>query len=370
VDVINHDGSELSAQFLQVMEGANPSLVLCPGEQVAEELCALDGARALDLARALERVEAGTALAAVEIPAGFADAVRAFEAVEVVAHIKGGVTLPESLQQAFEAARAQVGGAVLAAHVGLAAAEEVRGEPLDGEARSQWEAGIYGRATSLWEGKPVQVQYVLTAQPEGNPTLQALERGLGHSVPGMGSMFVLLTVLGGMTTLAVERKQWTLQRLAVMPISSAQLLGGKILARFSLGVLQFLVVFAVGALLGMQFGHDPLGLVATVVAYTLAATALSFALGSWVQNEAQASGLALLLSITLSPLGGAWWPLEIVPEFMRVIGHLSPVAWAMESFTELIFEGGGLVDIVPSLGVLFALAGLLFLVGARRFRYV
>jgi ABC-2 type transport system permease protein len=179
----------------------------------------------------------------------------------------------------------------------------------------------------------------------------------------------MMTILGGMAALIVERQQWTLQRLAVMPVSRRTLLAGKILARFCLGLLQFLVVFVVGVLLGMNFGQDPLTLVLLVIAYTLSMTALSFAIGSGIKNATQASGLSLLLTLTLAPLGGAWWPMDISPKFMQIIGHVSPVAWAMDGFTALTYEGAHLVDVWVPLAVLLGMTLLAFVVAIPRFRY-
>jgi ABC-2 type transport system permease protein len=229
--------------------------------------------------------------------------------------------------------------------------------------------GLYDRAAALWEENQSPVDFKLSDQPESSTTLQTVQSGLGQSVPGMGAMLVMFTVFGGMTALVMERQQWTLSRLATMPISKGQLLGGKILARFTLGLTQFLALFAIGALIGMDFGSDPIALVILGVTYTLAITALSFAVGTRLENAAQASGLALLLALVLAPLGGAWWPLEVVPSFMRIIGHLSPVAWAMDGFHALIYEAGRLSDVLVPLGVLLALAIVSFGIAIRRFRY-
>jgi ABC-2 type transport system permease protein len=185
----------------------------------------------------------------------------------------------------------------------------------------------------------------------------------------MGSMFVMMTVFGGMTALVVEKKQWTLQRIATMPVSRSQLLGGKILARFILGMLQYGVVFIVGIIASIHFGDDFLALILMMVSFTLAVTALSFAVGTRVRNEAQASGLSLLLAITLAPLGGAWWPMEIVPDFMRIIGHISPIAWAMDGYNAIIFESGDLQAVLLPMFVLLAIALLCFVIGIWRFRY-
>jgi len=91
-------------------------------------------------------------------------------------------------------------------------------------------------------------------------------------------------------------------------------------------------------------------------------------LATRVTSEGQANGLRNLIGLTLAPLGGAWWPLEIVPDFMQRIGHLSPVAWAMDGFQDLIFNQGTLMDVLPEIGVLLAIALLLFGIGIRGFR--
>jgi ABC-2 type transport system permease protein len=119
----------------------------------------------------------------------------------------------------------------------------------------------------------------------------------------------------------------------------------------------------------MNFGEDPLALVLLAIAYTLSVTALSFALGSGLKNPAQASGLALLLTLTLAPLGGAWWPMDVSPKFMQIIGHVSPVAWAMDGFTALTYEGAHLADVWVPLVVLLGMAVAAFVIAIPRFRY-
>jgi len=98
-------------------------------------------------------------------------------------------------------------------------------------------------------------------------------------------------------------------------------------------------------ILFFQARHGPLSLVLLFVAYPLATAGLSFAVGTRIQNPSQASGLSLLFSLTLAPLGGAWWPIQITPPFMQTLGRISPVAWLMDGSTTLAFKGGRLADI-------------------------
>jgi ABC-2 type transport system permease protein len=366
VDVVDLDQSELSAQFVSALRAANATLILCPMDGSENESCRVNNGTSFGEGEVEERLLEGTTLAAVEIPAGFEHALQAFEPVQIKYLAKEDFVAPSFIRQAVEAAIQRVNGAVVAARVGSAFLEKFTGDQF---APAQIRGELFKQASKLWEQDPVEVRFVQSGEPQGATAFESLQVGLGQSVPGMGSMFVMFTVFGAMTALIVERKEWTLQRLASMPITKVQLLGGKILARFSLGLIQFLVVFAVGMAIGMPLGESPLGLVLTAVTFTMAVTALSFALGSRLDNEQQASGFGLLLSMILAPLGGAWWPLTIVPEFMRVAGHISPIAWSMDAFTSLIFEGGGVSTILLPLAVLSGFSILAFALAVRNFRY-
>ncbi len=362
VDVIDHDQSEQSQAFLDTLRETNSNLVLCPMDQDA---CQLEDAKVFDLDWATKRVSESISLAAVEIPEGFGAQLESFEPVEIGYFSNEELGTTSYIRQVVDAAIQRMNGAVVASQVGVDVARKAVSEPLSEAEQAALSESIYANAEALWADAPALTKFELSSTDTSTTTSGAL----GQSVPGMGTMFVMMTVLGGMTALITERRQWTLQRLAGMPVSRAQLLGGKILGRFSLGMIQYLVVFAVGIFAGMNFGSDLVALVLLMIAYTLCVTALSFAVGSRLENESQSGGLSNLLSLVLAPLGGAWWPLEIVPKFMRIIGHISPVAWAMDGYNTLIFENGSLPDILLPVAVLLVLAAALFGVGILGFKY-
>jgi len=221
-------------------------------------------------------------------------------------------------------------------------------------------------AIELGQDGAVVVQYRLAQQTSDES--QPAASGYSQSVPGMATMYVMITVLGGISLMLQERKQWTLQRLVMMPITRAQRLAGKILARCTTGIIQFAILFAVGMVVGLDFGNNIPALLVIMVVYTLCVTALAFAIAPIIRTEGQAGSIITMMSLVLAALGGAWWPLEIVPDFMQTIGHLSPVAWAMDSFNSLLFYGGGLVEILPNMALLAAVTVVLFVIGIRSFR--
>jgi ABC-2 type transport system permease protein len=370
LDVIDQDTTQASAQFLNSIRQANSSLTLCPMDDMGKGVCALNEPGTLTESQALDRVANGASLGLLKIPAGFEANLEAQEPLTLTFRSSSSFGTSQAAQRAIEAALSQVNAASVASQVGLSVINHLQGQPLTGGQAQQMKSALYQRALDMSKGQEIKVDFTLSGTQQERTVGESLQYGLGQSVPGMGTMFVLMTIFGGMATLIVERQQWTLQRLAVMPVSRSTLLAGKILARFCLGLLQFLVVFLVGALLKMDFGKDLLALLLLVIVYTLSVTAISFALGSGLKNATQASGLGLLLTLTLAPLGGAWWPINISPQFLQIIGHVSPVAWAMDGFTALTYNGAHLGDILLPLAVLVGMTVLAFAIAIPRFRYL
>lgn len=369
LDVIDQDGSPASSQFLASIRQANPELTLCPMDNTTKDICGLGKAVGVTESQALDRVANSTSLALLEIPSGFGASVAAQQPVTVTFRSSSSFGASQSALEAVQAALSQVNGAAVASQIGLSAFGQLTGQAPAGAQAEQVKSALYQRALALEKQNQVTTSLTLSGTGQPPTTGERLQYGLGQSVPGMATMFVMMTVFGGMAALIVERQQWTLQRLATMPVALSTLLAGKILARFCLGLLQLLIVFVVGAVLGMSFGKDPVALVLLAIAYTLSMTAISFALGSGLKNPAQASGLSLLLAFTLAPLGGAWWPMSLSPKFMQIIGHVSPVAWAMDGMTALTYQGAHLGDVLVPLAVLVGMALVAFAIAIPRFRY-
>jgi ABC-2 type transport system permease protein len=325
-----------------------------------EDFCALGNDAALEIDRSTDRVRDSETSALIEIPSEFTASTARFETVSIRFISQEGFGGPDAARQAVDSALTRINGSIVASRAGSAILE--RDDP-------ETALSLYNQASAMWQASLIQVHHEVTTVAANDPSSGPSIGGFGQSVPGMGSMFVMFTVLGGMITLIGEKKQWTLQRLAAMPISRASLLGGKILGRFLLGFLQYLVVFAIGIFAGLNFGRDFLALALIMISFTLAVTALSFALGTQLRSESQAAGLTNLLGLTLAPLGGAWWPLETVPEAMRIVGHISPVAWAMDGYTALLFRNGTMNDVAVPILVLFGMSLALFGLGIWRFKY-
>src|SRR5262249_47330655 len=104
-------------------------------------------------------------------------------------------------------------------------------------------------------------------------------------------------------------------------------------------------------------GNLPLVIITTLV-YACVAAAGGVLIGSLISREDKVVAICVLASMVMAAMGGSWWPLEIVPPNVRLLGHLFPSAWAMDALNQLISFGGGLREIAVSLVMLagYALA--------------
>jgi ABC-2 type transport system permease protein len=134
--------------------------------------------------------------------------------------------------------------------------------------------------------------------------------------------------------------------------------------------IAFGVGLGIGLATGISFGNNPLALIFVALAFTWCMSGLALFFATVVKSDEQAASLGTLLSLTLAPIGGAWWSLdlEFIPEFMKTLSYLSPFRYAMDGFTAVIRQGGGFAEVLPSSMVLIVAGAVLFGLAVRRFK--
>lgn len=176
-------------------------------------------------------------------------------------------------------------------------------------------------------------------------------------VGGWAMMFLLFALSNGAAAFFDEKNSGIFQRLLAAPVSRGQLLWSRFAFGVLLGLVQLTALFGAGQLL---YGIDVLGhlglLLLVCAAAAAACTAFGMAIAAFTPNAQAAGGLATLLVLTMSATGGAWFPISLMPPVMQSIGKLTLVFWAMDGFAKVLWTGDSLVRILPTLGVLLAMA--------------
>jgi ABC-2 type transport system permease protein len=273
----------------------------------------------------------------------------------------------QPVEQAVLAAISKLNGSVAAASVSRDVAAELGLFEL-GVAEADYLATAVSTAQTQWENPPVAVQ--VNEDEIVMDSNQIIPQGINQSSPGMMAMFATFGMIGGAAVMIQERQSGTLRRLLVMPIHKGSILVGKLLGILLAGVLQMSLLIGVSALFfDVPWGNSPLALIVMVLAFALAITSLSMMMAALTKTLAQANALGTVIVLSISSLGGAWWPLDIVPGWMQTVGRFSPMSWAMDGFQDIITRGLGFTAVLPEAGVLLAFAAIFLFVGIWRFQY-
>jgi ABC-2 type transport system permease protein len=191
-----------------------------------------------------------------------------------------------------------------------------------------------------------------------------------QAVPGYAVMFAMFAVLSAAGGILEEKERGTLKRLLVSPVSKLSLLGGKLLAQFVMGVAQVVLMFAFGALVcDVDLGGSLLGLLLITLATCWATTSLGVLLIAVIKSRKQVHPITTLVILGSSAIGGAWFPLFLMPEAVQRVARITLVAWAMDGYNRLIILGGGLRDVWVDIGVLLLYGAICFAVGLKLFKF-
>lgn len=190
---------------------------------------------------------------------------------------------------------------------------------------------------------------------------------MAQTFSGMGVMFLLFTVLDGALAFVRERSRGTLARLRAAPVSKASILLGESGAYFLIGLGQLVILFAFGTIVfGIPFYGSKAGLVLVALATCWAVTGFGLAIAALGRTEKQVQGISILVILVMSALGGSWFPLWLMPDFMQAAASFTITKWSVMGFEAVTWRGLGLDAVLLPAAVLAGIGTALF-AGAMAF---
>jgi ABC-type multidrug transport system permease subunit len=179
--------------------------------------------------------------------------------------------------------------------------------------------------------------------------------------------FALLVVVGWL--FVSERRRGTLKRLRAAPITHSQVLLGKFLPCFVLAVLQGVFLLIAGKIVfGMRWGPDAwpvakqaLWLLPVVLTTAFAAMGLSLFIAALVRTEMQVAIYGSVLVMALGLVSGCLWPREQMPEGAKTTSLITPHAWALDAYKQLLVNHDPNTDVVLTSCLVLTTFGAVFL---------
>lgn len=207
---------------------------------------------------------------------------------------------------------------------------------------------------------------VTVAPKTVDATSDYLPTGFGYSAPTQLVLFVFINLVAGGAAIIQSRRLGIYERVMAGPVRPRDIVLGEAGAYLCIGLLESLLIVGVGAaVFGVGWG-DPVAAAALVLVWALVGTGAGLLAGSLFRTPEQAGAIGPAVGIALGMLGGAMWPLEIVTPLMQRLGHLTPHAWAVDGWIEVLSRGGGITDIAAPLTVLAGFAVALLTLASIR----
>lgn len=301
-------------------------------------------------------VGSGKLAAAIVIPGGYGQALRDGNPLKLGFHADPAQPSTTTVEYEVLVASQRLGSAVRTANI----TANMTNDP------AAFEPALTA-ALAAWQNPPIQVS--VTSGVSATPQNQNI-MSLAHSSPAMMLQFAIAGLLTAATVIVNERKTRSLQRLLTTSTSRIQILLGHYLAIFAMIFSEFVTMIIFGQVLKVDYLRLPLATLLVAVATAVCIAALGLLIGVLAKSEEQAVMFSLIPMFVLSGLGGAWVPLEFTGATFQAVGHISPVAWAMDGFKNIVARGLGFNSVLLPAAALLGYAVLFFGLALWRFRRV
>ncbi|MFV2047773.1 ABC transporter permease [Metabacillus litoralis] len=214
-------------------------------------------------------------------------------------------------------------------------------------------------------GIPTSVETVTVTKSNEVATMSNLTaRSAGFTI-----MFVMISMLISTGVLLEARQSGVWYRMMSTPASRTELLGGYLLSFFLIGWIQFGVLMLITKVVFHVNWGNLLANIVLVSCLLLCTIGLGLFIAGFVKSSEQQSVFGNLIIISTCMLGGVYWPLEIMPDFMQQAARFVPQYWGLEGFTELAARGGNILDIIYPICVLLIFTGVFLTIGMKRIRF-
>jgi ABC-2 type transport system permease protein len=194
--------------------------------------------------------------------------------------------------------------------------------------------------------------------------------GYAHSFAGMTTQFILLAGIDAGIVLLLARERGIWQRLRSAPLGKSQYLLARIISTALIGLFQFTLIYTAAiAIFQVRIGGSFIGFAALAVALCVLNAAFGLMLAAIGRSAAATRGIAIMATLLLVMMGGAWVPSFVFPKWLQQASLALPTRWAVDGLDAMTWRGLGLDAAVAPILVLGATATVCIAIANWRFRW-
>ena len=206
---------------------------------------------------------------------------------------------------------------------------------------------------------------VMEVRPFYNPE----RRTPVNIIPGlMGVILTMTMILFTAVAIVRERERGNLELLINTPVSSSELMIGKIIPYIVIGMLQLALILGVGRLLfDVPVRGSVLDLYMAAAAFVAANLSLGLLISTAAKTQFQAMQMMVFILLPSILLSGFMFPFDGMPKVARYLGELLPNTHFIRLTRGIMLRDASLAELTPDLYYLLGFTVVAMLIAATRF---
>lgn len=202
--------------------------------------------------------------------------------------------------------------------------------------------------------------------------LRSLDLGyIDFLVPGIVAMMIMSNNMNGVAgQIASWRERGILRRMQTTTLAPGAFIAAQITSRLLLNGIQALILILIGYFVfGTQVNGSWLLLIFFIILGTLTFMSIGFIIASLAKDPEQAGPMAGFLSFPMMFLGGVFFPISSMPDFLQGVVQVIPITHLTTAIRAIMNLGAGFQELWISGIVLAGWAIVAFTVSALTFKW-
>jgi len=206
---------------------------------------------------------------------------------------------------------------------------------------------------------------LIVVRPYFNPE----RRSPINIIPGLlGVILTMTMILFTSVAIVRERERGNLELLINTPVSSSELMIGKVVPYIVIGMLQLVLILAVGRLLfAVPMRGNPLDLLLAAATFIAANLALGLLISTAAKTQFQAMQMMVFILLPSILLSGFMFPFDGMPPFAQALGELLPNTHFIRLTRGIMLRDAALTELKSDLYYLIGFTLVAMLLATLRF---
>jgi ABC-2 type transport system permease protein len=224
-------------------------------------------------------------------------------------------------------------------------------------------AGYLTGALQLYSLKLTSIEIKPTIDPRIRIWYNEELKSKNYIIPGL--IAVIMMIIGTLLTSLVVAREWergTMEQLIATPIKSPELIFGKLVPYFLIGMTDLLLAILLGELIfKIPFRGSFLLMFLVSGIFLIGALGIGMFISILAKSQQLAYQMAMIATfLPAFILSGFIFPIFAMPAFLRVITHFIPARYYIRVLQGIFLKGNGLAVLKFEI-ILLSLFGLLML---------